>query len=139
MLISTLRAREIMNATVIKSTMTPNASATQILKTSEFTHGILEGKRRNCKIIKHRKRKTKTFFNQLHEQTYEQCDAISVPRVDKFEGRKYDLEELSTMCIGPNTSASLKQRILRQQQCYFYTGFNNIRSLYLFAQVLPPK
>ena len=115
--------------------MTLNASATHTLKTSEFIHGISEENKKSCKIIKHRKRKNKTFFNQLSDQTQQQCNTVSIPRVDEVECRKYDLEELSTMCIGPNNNGSLKQQILRQQQCYFYSGLNTITSLYLCIQV----
>ena len=119
---------------VLKSTMTQNASATHIWKTSEVVNGISVKKRKNCKTVNHKRQEIKTSSNQLPDLTRQKCNATSMSRI--VGRRKCGLEELSTMCISPKINASLNEEILSQPQFYFYSGLTDTKSLYLFIQVL---
>ena len=109
-----------MNATVISSAVTPHASATHVPNTSVITNGIFEEKRKNGKIVEYRKRNKKTFSSQLSDQT-QQCNAVSVAEVGEADYRKYDLEELPTMCIGIEKEVSLHGTTSKQKS-YLYNG-----------------
>ena len=109
-----------MNATVTSSAVTPHASATHVPNTSVITNGISEEKRKNGKIVKYRKQSKKTFSSQLSDQI-QQCNAVSVAEVGGEDYRKYDLEELSTMCIGIEKEVSL-HTTTSKQKTYLYNG-----------------
>ncbi len=109
-----------MNATVTSSAVTPHASATHVPNTSVITNGISDEKRKNGKIVKYRKQSKKTFSSQLSDQI-QQCNAVSVAETGEKDYRKYDLEELSTMCIGIEKEVSLHKTITKQKS-YRYKG-----------------